>query len=276
MKLNVDGLVFGYNSVPILDRVTFAVEPHEIAAVLGPNGTGKSTLLKCIDGLLKVRSGTVSVNGQPTREMGKRQMARRFGYVPQKSGTCFPFSVFDMVLLGRHPHQGRHPGRDSLSRQGHRQDLEKALDALRLLGLEDLAMKNFDEISGGQQQKVAIARAIAQEASILLLDEPTSSLDVLHQLEVMALLRQTVDRNGTAAILTMHDLNLTARFADKVILLNRGKIVAAGSPAAVLTPGNIASVYGVAARVVDVGGTPCIVPLNPLTCGDKGTAAGSG
>jgi iron complex transport system ATP-binding protein len=221
--------------------------------VIGPNGTGKSTLLKCIDGLLKVRSGTVSVDGRPTRKMGKMEMARQFGYVPQKSFALFPFSVFDMVLMGRHPHRKR-----------GEPNVEKALNALRRLGIEDLAMKNFNEISGGQQQKVSIARAIAQEAGILLLDEPTSSLDLRHQLEVMQLLRQTVDQNATAAILTMHDLNLAARYADKVILLNQGKIVDAGRPVFVLTHENIASVYGVEARVVNVAGIPCIVPLTPL------------
>lgn len=186
--------------------------------------------------------------------MSKLEMASQLGYVPQKSSALFPLSVFDMVLLGRHPHRNR-----------GNQNYQKTLDALQLLGIEDLAMKNFNEISGGQQQKVSIARAIAQEAGILLLDEPTSNLDILHQLEVMALLRQTVDQNETAAIITMHDLNLTARYADKVILLNRGKIVDAGRPVSVLTPENIASVYGVEARVVDVAGTPCIVPLSPLS-----------
>ncbi len=253
MNLKINNLVFGYNSIPILDGMSFTVTAREIVAIIGPNGTGKSTLIKCIDGLLRIRAGSVSVNGRSTGDMGRFEMARQFGYVPQKSTVLFPFSVFDMVLLGRHPHKEK-----------REKKLEKVVEALRLLGIEDLAMKNFNEISGGQQQKVSIARAIAQEADILLLDEATSNLDIRHQLEVMDILRLTVDQRKTTAILIMHDLNLTARYADKVILLNKGAIVDIGSPASVLTPENIALVYGVKARVADINGTLCVIPLHPL------------
>ncbi len=176
-------------------------------------------------------------------------------YVPQTISTVFPFKVFDMVLQGRYPHQ----------RFGYGQtDYEKAFHALRRMGVQDLAMRDFKAISGGQRQKVAIARAIAQEADVLLLDEPTSSLDILHQLEVMELLRGLVSQKKISAVVTLHDLNLAARYADIVVMLDRGQIMASGDPGSVLTSKTIASVYGVNVAVTRVEGRPHIVPLKPV------------
>jgi iron complex transport system ATP-binding protein len=248
--------VFGYDSVPILENITFVLHSQETLAVIGPNGTGKTTLLKCIDGLLKHQKGSIFLDGKPVKGMHRKEIAKCIGYVPQTASTIFPFTVFDMVLLGRYPHGNRQRGK---------RNLEKAFKALRLLGIEDLAMRKFSEISGGQQQKVTIARAIAQEAEILLLDEPTSNLDIMHQLEVMELLKHLVKRNEMSAIISMHDLNLTSRYADKVIMLDQGKIVAAGDPFSVLTPENIASVYHVEVVVKRVQQKPHIVPLRPLS-----------
>ena len=177
-------------------------------------------------------------------------------YVPQSTSNIFPFKVFDMVLQGRYPH--RHLRHD-------KKDLEKALNALRLMGAEDLAMRDFGAISGGQRQKVTMARAIAQEADILLLDEPTSNLDIMHQLEVMELLKYLVKQKEISAIVTLHDLNLAARYVDTVILLDQGKIIASGEPCSVLTSENIASVYHVEVVVNSVQGRPHIVPIKPLS-----------
>ncbi len=160
-----------------------------------------------------------------------------------------------MVLQGRHPHSNRHRSQ---------QDLEKVSKALSLLDIEDIAMRDFGAISGGQQQKVTIARAIAQEAKVLLLDEPTSNLDIMHQLEVMDLLRRLVRKNNMSAIISLHDLNLTSRYADNVIMLKRGNVISSGEPLFVLTPENIASVYHVEVVVKSVEGRPYIVPLRPL------------
>ena len=225
-------------------------------ALIGPNGAGKSTLLKCIDGLLQYQKGSIELNGKEIKKMHRKQIARQMAYVPQTVSNIFPFKVFDMVLQGRYPHaNGRR----------RKQDLDKAFEALCLMGAQDLAMKNFGEISGGQQQKATIARAIAQEAKVLLLDEPTSNLDIRRQLEVMELLRRLVDKNGMSAIISMHDLNLTSRYADKVVMMDQGSVVAAGEPLAVLTTENIAAVYHVEVAVMNVQDRPYIVPLKPLS-----------
>jgi iron complex transport system ATP-binding protein len=239
----------------VLDRISFDLLPGQILALLGPNGAGKSTLLKCIDGLLRPQKGIIELGGRPIRGLGRKAIARKMAYVPQTSGEIFPFKVIDMVLLGRYPHGNGHTGS---------KDLEKAFKALGRMGIEDLAMKDFGAISGGQQQKVTIARAIAQEADVLLLDEPTSNLDIRHQLEVMDLLRHLVRDNTLSAIITMHDLNLAARYADTVIVLDRGRIIASGDPSHILTPETIASVYGVAVEVGSIRNRPHIIALNPL------------
>ena len=224
--------------------------------MLGPNGAGKSTLLKCIDGLLRPRKGGIEIGGQAIEGLQRKEIARLMAYVPQATGELFPFKVIDMVLLGRYPHGNGHIGN---------RDLEKGFKALGRMGIEDLAMKDFGAISGGQQQKVTIARVIAQEADVLLLDEPTSNLDIRHQLEFMELLRQLVKANTLSAIISMHDLNLAARYADKVIMLENGKIVAEGDPMTALTPETIASVYRVAVEVGCVQNKPHIIPLKPLS-----------
>ncbi len=239
----------------MLDRIAFDLLPGQILALLGPNGAGKSTLLKCIDGLLRPQKGSIELNGRPIRSLHRKAIARRIAYMPQASGEIFPFKVIDMVLLGRYPHGNGHTGN---------KDLEKAFKALGRMRIEDLAMKDFGAISGGQQQKVTIARAIAQEAEVLLLDEPTSNLDIRHQLEVMELLRHLVKTNSLSAIITMHDLNLAARYADTVIVLDQGRIIASGEPSLTLTPDTIASVYGVAAEVTSIRNKPHIIVLNPL------------
>ncbi|MEG3067400.1 MAG: ABC transporter ATP-binding protein [Syntrophaceticus schinkii] len=255
MKLVIDDLVFSYTSTPVLDNVTFEFTPQETLAIVGPNGAGKSTLLKCIDGLLKFQKGSISLDGKDIKSMSRLEIAKHIGYVPQTSEHIFPFTVFDMVLLGRRSH---------LSWRNSKEDILNALKMLQLLNIEDLAMKNFNEVSGGQQQKVIIARALAQEAEVLLLDEPTSNLDILHQLEVMELIKSLVIDIGIAAIISVHDLNLASRYSDKVIMLKEGKIIAAGNPFSVFTPENIGSVYGVEVAVKNEMGRPYIVPLGPL------------
>jgi iron complex transport system ATP-binding protein len=224
--------------------------------LVGPNGAGKSTLLKCINGLLRYQKGIITLNGKSIKKMHRKEIAQYMAYVPQNTLFVFPFTAIDMVLQGRYPYSNGHR---------RKQDIEKAVKALRHTGAEDLAMRNFDSLSGGQQQKVIIARAIAQEAEILLLDEPTSSLDIMHQLEVMELLRYMVSKDNLSAIISMHDLNLASRYADKVIMLEKGKIVAAGWPESVLTPENIASVYNVEAAVESIKNRPHIIPLKTLS-----------
>ena len=224
-------------------------------SVVGPNGAGKSTLLRCIDRILKPQRGDILLDGRDIKEMHLMELARRMGYIPQSSAQVFPATVFDTVLMGRRPHLGW---------RSSEQDVEKVLDILKLLGIVKFAMRDFDELSGGQQQKVLIARALAQEPDILLLDEPTSNLDIRHQLEVMEIIKKLVVEKGISAIMAVHDLNLASRFADKVIMMNGGSIVSAGDPPSVLSPKNIASVYGVEVEVVNRKGAPFIVPIRSV------------
>jgi len=255
MKLKVKEMEFSYASTPVLENVCMELAPSEILGIVGPNGAGKSTLLRCIDRILKPQRGSILLDGQEIKEMSRMEIARRMGYVPQTSTRVFPATVFDTVLMGRRPHLGW---------RSNEQDVEKVLEVLKLLDIVEFALRDFNEISGGQQQKVLIARALAQEADVLLLDEPTSNLDIRHQLEAMDIIKKLVKEKGISAIMAIHDLNLGSRYSDRIIMLNGGTIIDAGNPASVLTPENIKQVYGVEAVVRNESGRPYIVPISPI------------
>ena len=255
MKLKIKDLEFSYGSVPILKDVCLELASSEILGIVGPNGAGKSTLMRCINRILKPNGGSILLDGQEVKEMSRMEIARHMGYVPQTSTSVFPASVFDTVLMGRRPRIGWR------SSEG---DVEKVLEILKLLGIEQFALRDFNEISGGQQQKVVIARALAQEPDVLLLDEPTSNLDIRHQLEAMDIIKKLVKETGISAITAIHDLNLASRYSDRVIMLNGGSIFDVGNPASVLNPENIKHVYGVEAVVRNENGRPYIVPIRPI------------
>ncbi|OFV68648.1 MAG: iron ABC transporter ATP-binding protein [Candidatus Syntrophoarchaeum caldarius] len=257
MKLKVNNVEFSYNSTPVLEDVSMELDRSEMLGIVGPNGAGKSTLIRCIDRILKPTQGSIHLDGQEIEEMGMMEIARHIGYVPQSYSGVFPATVFDTVLVGRRPHIG---WRSSES------DEDKVWAILKMMGIEDLAMRDWSELSGGQQQKVLIARALAQEAGTLLLDEPTSNLDIRHQIEVMEILKDLVEKKGISAIMAVHDLNLASRYTDRVIIMKNGRIFDAGSPLDVLTPENIRSVYGVEVEVVNSSsGKPHIVPVRSVT-----------
>jgi len=253
MRLEVLDVEFAYGSEAVLDGVTLSVDRGEVLGIIGPNGSGKSTLLRCLNRILEPDSGSVFVDGESVREMSRTELARQVGYVPQEERGAFPATVFDTVLLGRKPHVGWRPSED---------DRSAVVAAIEQLGLAEYALRPIDELSGGQRQKVLIARALVQEASVLLLDEPTSSLDIRHQIEVLDLVREqaTDDR---AAVLAIHDLNLAARYCDRLAMLCDDRIVAAGG-VEILTPATIRDVYGVEATVTDHEGTPLVIPERPL------------
>ncbi|GAW92203.1 ABC transporter ATP-binding protein [Calderihabitans maritimus] len=255
MIIEVKRLHFSYGSCPVLEDVTLEVEKGEVVSLVGPNGSGKTTLLKCLNKILKPKKGTVLLMGKDVSKMNLKELARLSGYVPQNGVRAFPSTVFDIVLLGRRPYI---EWRVSL------RDKEIVSDLLRLMGLEEMALRDFNELSGGQKQKVLIARAFAQEPEILLLDEPTSNLDLKHQLEVMNLVSSTAKEKGVAAIISMHDLNLASRFSDKMVFLREKRIYAIGRPEEVLTPDNVRAVYGVETVVNKDSGRPYIIPLEPL------------
>ena len=255
VKLKVKGVEFSYASAPILKDICLEVEASEILGIVGPNGAGKSTLLRCINRILKPNGGSILLDGQEIKEMSRLELARHMGYVPQTSTNVFPATVFDTVLMGRRPHIGW---------RSSERDIEKVLEILQLLNIVEFAMRDINELSGGQQQKVFIARAVAQAPDILLLDEPTSNLDIRHQLEAMDIIKNIVREKEISAIMAIHDLNLASRYADRIIMLNGGSIFDAGNPASVLTPGNIKNVYGVEAVVRNENGRPYIVPIRPV------------
>ena len=255
IKLQVRDLAFGYVSTPILENVCFEVAPSKLLGIVGPNGSGKSTLLKCMDRILTPQCGSILVDRKEVTKMNRMEVARNLAYVPQSSIRVFPNTVFDTVLMGRRPHLGWLSSED---------DEEKVWEVLKLLGIEEFALRSFNELSGGQQQKVLIARALVQETEVMLLDEPTSNLDIWHQLDVMNIVRSLVKKKRVTALMAVHDLNLASKFSDRIIMMKRGRIVGAGDPSSVLTTENIASVYGVEAAVRTQSETPYVVPLRQI------------
>ena len=256
MKLDISDLSFGYDGKATLEDVFLEVEKGEVVSLVGPNGAGKSTLIKCINRVLKPQRGTVLVDGRAATLMKSKDFSKMMGYVPQSTTEVFPYTVFDIVLMGRRPHIGwRVSGRD----------VRVVAKTLKFMGIEEFASRYFDELSGGEKQKIAMARAIVQEPEILLLDEPTSNLDIKHQLEVMRTVRLLVQKGGISAIMAMHDLNLASRFSDKIVMLKDGRVFEMGCPESVLVPENIEKVYGVRADVIkDRSGRPYVMPIDPI------------
>ncbi len=255
VKLKVKDVEFSYASVPVLKDVCIELAASEMLGVVGPNGAGKSTLIRCIDRILQPRKGSILLDGRDINEMRLMELAKKMGYISQSTSQVFPATAFDTVLMGRRPHIGW---------RSSEKDTEIALEMMKMLNIEKFAMRDINELSGGQQQKVFIARALTQEPDVLLLDEPTSNLDIRHQLEVMDIIKKIVREKGLSAIMAIHDLNLASRYADRIIMLNGGTIVDAGSPSAVLNSENIKHVYDVEAIVRNEAGKPYIVPIRPV------------
>lgn len=250
MRLEVRDLRYGYTPErEVVKGVSFTVRAGECVAVLGTNGVGKTTMLKCINRVIRPQAGEVLVDGQPVHRLSGRELAQRIGYVPQACEFA-DSSVFDAVLLGRKPF---------LQWDVTKRDLEIVQDVLQRMGLEEYAHREVNALSGGERQKVSIARALAQQAPVLLFDEPTSSLDLRNQLEVLDMTKQVVRQQGLAAVVILHDLNLALRFADQFLVMKEGTVCAFGGRE-VVNPEMIREVYGVQARVLEVNGRPVVVP----------------
>jgi len=250
MKLQVNGIAFAFNSHPVLSGVSFSLEQGELVGILGINGAGKSTLLKCLNRILAPQSGVVRLDGEDLRAMRSGDVARRIGYVPQRHPDT-RLCVFEAVLLGRTPHVNW-----TLSEKDH----AIAERAIRRIGIEHLALRPVSDLSGGEVQKVVIARALAQSPEVLLLDEPTSNLDLKNQLEVMGLVRRITRREGVTAVVAIHDLNMAVRYADRFLLLRDGSIHAVAARAE-LTAEMIQHVYGVEVSLTRVNGQIMVVPV---------------
>jgi iron complex transport system ATP-binding protein len=226
----------------VIDRVSFDVERGTIVGLLGPNGSGKTTLVRILAGMLHPDSGQVVLDGASVMDMSRRDLARRVALVPQETHTTFDFSVIDMVLMGRYPHLGPF----ELERPA---DLDIAREALDATGTADLESRSFRTLSGGEKQRVVIAAALAQASDLLLLDEPTTALDVGYQFEVAMLLKRLNAEHGTTMIVSTHDLNLAASLCERVVLLKSGSLIAQGPTADTLTAKNIGLLYNVEADV---------------------------
>ncbi|MGD6808460.1 MAG: ABC transporter ATP-binding protein [Candidatus Bathyarchaeia archaeon] len=250
MFFEVNGINFSYRSRHVLENVSFKVKEDDVISILGPNGVGKTTLIKCIGKVLTPNAGSVFIEGVDLHRMSKKDIAKNIGYVAQKSETSRT-TVFDSVLLGRKPH---------FEWDASEKDVRLAGRVLHLLGLDGLSLKYVDEISGGEYQLVQIARVLVQQPRVILLDEPTSSLDLSNQHMIMHLIRNIVKKNHMAAIMVIHDLNLAIRHSDKFVLMKDGVVYATGGHE-VITPENIKQVYNVDAFVETVRGIPVVIPI---------------
>ena len=240
MSLSVQHLSFAYGPRRILEDVSFEVASGAFCALLGPNGSGKSTLVKAIAGVHRAQAGTVRVEGRETSSLGRRELAKVVGYVPQAGDAPFDLTVREAVMLGRTPHFGLSP---------RTEDRAKVEDAIARMGLGEIAERSMYELSGGQAQRALIARALAQDTRVLLLDEPTSALDLRYQIETLQLVRQITREEGISALIAIHDLNHAARYCDQIVVLHGGRLVADGSPADALQAPVLRAVYEVDVEV---------------------------
>ncbi|OPY39978.1 MAG: Cobalamin import ATP-binding protein BtuD [Methanoregulaceae archaeon PtaU1.Bin066] len=249
MILSVDELRFFYRNQEVLADIAFSIDEGEIVAILGPNGVGKTTLLKCLNRILTPRGGAVLLDGDDLSRLDLMEIARKVGYVPQRVETG-RLTAFDAVLLGRRPHIGWDvTGKDL-----------KVVDAVfRRLHMDHLRLSYIDEMSGGELQKIAIARAIVQEPKVLLLDEPTSNLDLKNQVNILSIIARIVREHHIAAVMTMHDLNQALRFADRFIFLKGGRVYSHGGHDMV-SSAVIEEVYGLPVVIGELGGVRCVVP----------------
>ena len=259
-RLVAEAVSLGYGDRTVVDRLSLVVPDGAVTAVVGANACGKSTLLKGMARLLKPMAGSMLLDGEQIHRTPTRQVARTLGLLPQAPVTPEGVSVVDLVSRGRHPHQ-------AAMRRWSAADDAAVAEAMALTGTTDLAERDVDELSGGQRQRVWVAMALAQGTDLLLLDEPTTYLDVAHQMELLELLRDLNAARGTTIVMVLHELTLAARFADHLVAMSDGRVVATGTPHEVLTEDTVQEVFGLACRVVTdpVAGTPLVVPLGRAT-----------
>lgn len=254
--VNAQNLSFAYGRDHVLRDVAFSIPAGSFFGIIGPNGSGKTTLMKLLCGILKPARGEIDICGRPCGTCTRRALARTVALVPQLPARDFPFTVREVVLMGRSPHLGMI-------------GLERPLDhacaarAMEFTGVAHLAGRTVDRLSGGELQRVSIARAICQEPRVMLLDEPTASLDLAHQVSVMDLMEQLRHTRGTTIVMVSHDINLAGMYADQLLLLARGRVARIGTPAEVLTGETIEAVYGCPVMVDHCGpqATPRITPV---------------
>ncbi|OUD01351.1 ABC transporter ATP-binding protein [Streptomyces swartbergensis] len=254
-RLAARGVTVGYGARTVIDDLDVAIPPGVITTIIGPNGCGKSTLLRTLSRLLKPSKGTVVLDGDDIARLRTRDVARKLGLLPQAPVAPEGLTVADLVARGRHPHQ-------SWLRQWSSDDADVVERALAMTGVSDLADRPVDALSGGQRQRVWISMTLAQGTDLLLLDEPTTYLDLAHAMDVLDLV-DDLHESGCTVVMVLHDLNLAARYSDNLIVMREGSILAQGHPRDVLTAELLQEAFGLNAKVIDdpVGDRPLIVPI---------------
>lgn len=252
MRIDIDGLRYGYRKgSETLCGIDLKLEGSKLICIVGPNGVGKSTLIKCINGLVRPSSGSITIDGRDIGDYSRKELAMTIGYVPPKTTDLFALPVLDAIMIGRHNLQGW---------RNREEDIDRISGILRLLDIEDLAMRPFNQLSSGQHQKVSIARGLAQETPVLILDEPTSNLDVKHQVYVTEMLRGIARAMDKMVIMISHDLNIAAKYADEIIVMDRpGRIHSFGGPADVINREMVRDVYGIDCTIESHDGIPHVV-----------------
>lgn len=256
MTLSIESVKQGYQGNIVIDDISFDIGKGEMVSVLGPNGSGKSTLIKTVCRILKPISGRVAVDGVSIRDMDPKEFSHVIGYVPQKYMPSDYMTVFDSVLIGRAPYMSWSYSDNDFSHA------EKAMDRM---GIFELAEKYVNDLSGGQMQKVVLARAIAQDPDYFILDEPTSALDLKNQMLALRTIRNVISNGRSGALVALHDLNLAMHFCDKVILLKDGRIYSSGKPADAITEDSIREVYGVSSEILEGRDGPFVHILEDKT-----------
>lgn len=251
MRIDIEAMSAGYGRKAILQDINLSLEGPGLYCIIGPNGVGKSTLIKCINHIIEPLSGTVKIDNTDIRSMKQREIAEKVAYVPVTADDVFSMSVFDTVMIGR---TNKHKWRTT------EEDIVKVRKALETLGLSEFSGRSFNELSAGQHQLVAIARGLVQETEILILDEPTSNLDIRHQIFVTSLLREVAVRKNIMVIMISHNLNIASMFADRLILMSEpGTVKQVGKVGEVINSENIHDVYGVNSEIVDHEGRPVML-----------------
>ncbi|UCE81086.1 MAG: ABC transporter ATP-binding protein [Methanobacteriota archaeon] len=265
MKLEIKNLSFSFGDARVLNCISLGIEEGEFVGLMGPNGSGKTTLLRCLTRYLPSEARTILVDMKPIHTMSDKEIAKTFAVVPQTSATDFPFTAYDIVMMGRLPHMGSRLAGES------KKDEAVVRWAFDRTGCSHLKGRRFSELSGGERQRVIIARALAQQPKVLLLDEPTVYLDISGQFEMMDLIRRLNTEDGLTIVAVLHDINMAARYSDRVVLLNGGRLEAFDHPDEVFTTNTIRAVYGVdvAVRKDPLTHDVFVMPRSPIVLATK-------
>ena len=257
--VTVNNITLGYNGSPVLKEISFTASRGRILGIIGPNGSGKSTLVRAISRVIQPETGSIIIDGQDLKTMKTKEVARMVAVVPQNADLPKMMTAFELVLMGRTPHL-------RLFQNEGESDFAVARKAMEATKTSGFAGRQIGKLSGGERQKVTIARALAQEPDVLLLDEPTTYLDIKHQGEILNLAKQLCTEQNLTVIITLHDLNLAAQYCDRLIMLSSGRIFAKGGPAEVLTEENIGKVYGTSVHIFPhpVNRTPTVLIAAPV------------